>query len=143
MKKKFSTYWNSSVQPRKQRKFRVNAPLHVKRKFMSVNLSKELRKTQGKRNILVRKGDTVRVMRGKFKKKTGKVQEVDYQNLRVIIEGLQRSKKDGSKSNVPFRPSILQITALDLGDKKRLNASKKLKDKKLKSEDKTEKKNAP
>ncbi len=44
MKKKFSTSWKASRQIRKQRKYRENAPLHLRNKFMTANLSKELRK---------------------------------------------------------------------------------------------------
>ena len=76
MKKKFSTSWKASSQPQKQRKFRANAPLHLRKKFVSVNLSKELRKKAGKRNIPVRKEDKVKILRGKFKGKVGKVLEV-------------------------------------------------------------------
>ena len=43
MKTEWSPGWKSSVQPRKQRKYRMNAPLHVKRKFMSAKLDKTLR----------------------------------------------------------------------------------------------------
>ena len=57
MKKQFSTQWNASKQPRKQRKYLANAPLHKRHKFMSANLIKELRKKYGKRNFPVRKGD--------------------------------------------------------------------------------------
>ena len=62
MKQKFSTKWKSSKQPRKQRKYLANAPLHLKKKFISVNLSKELRKKHGKRNVSLRKGDIVKIM---------------------------------------------------------------------------------
>jgi len=119
MKQKFSTSWVGSVQPRKQRKYRANAPLHIKRKMMSSNLSKELRKRYGKRNIPIRKGDNVRIMVGEFKGKTGKIEVVSNQKLRVTIEGLYRTKKDGSKVAVIFSPSNLQIKELELEDKKR------------------------
>jgi len=119
MKRKFSTSWVGSVQPRKQRKYRANAPLHIKRKMMSSNLSKELRKKYGKRNIPIRKGDNVRIMVGEFKGKTGKIEIVSNQKLRVTIEGLYRTKKDGSKVAVIFSPSNLQIKELELEDKKR------------------------
>jgi|TARA_B100001971_G_C18086084_1_gene480947 large subunit ribosomal protein L24 len=119
MKKKFSTSWVGSVQPRKQRKYRANAPLHIKRKMMSSNLSKELRKKYDKRNIPIRKGDSVRIMTGEFKKKTGKIDSVENQKLRVTIEGLYRTKKDGTKVGVKFSPSNLQIKELVLEDRKR------------------------
>lgn len=112
MKKDFSVAWISSKQRRKQRKYRENAPLHIKHKFMSANLSKDLRKKNGKRNLPVKKGDSVKVMRGKFAGKQGKISHVDLNRERVSIEGLQVQKKDGTKVNVYFHPSKIQITEL-------------------------------
>ena len=63
MNKKFSTSWKASKRPGKQRKYSANAPLHLKKKFVSVNLSKELRKKYEKRNIPVKKGDMVKIMK--------------------------------------------------------------------------------
>jgi len=123
MKKEFSKSWKSSKQPRKQRKYLANAPLHIKKRFLSVNLSKDLRKKHGKRNIVVRKGDMIKVMRGKFKKKQGKVTEVNTKKSKISIEGIQIKKQDGSKVNVKLRPSNLQIIELNLEDKKRLKSA--------------------
>ena len=83
MKQKFSKKWKSSKQPRKQRKYLANAPKHLRRAFMSVNLTKELRKKYGKRNLELRKGDIVKIMRGSFKKKIGKITEVDMKKIRM------------------------------------------------------------
>lgn len=58
-----------SKQPRKQRKARYNAPLHIRHKFMSAALSDELRDKYGKRSFPLRKGDTVRVVRETIKVK--------------------------------------------------------------------------
>ena len=102
MKKDFSTAWKASSQVRKQRKYKFNAPLHIKQKFMASNLTKELRKKMGKRNVEVRKGDIVKVMRGKLAGKSGKVANVDLKRERVTIEGLQNQKKDGTKINIYF-----------------------------------------
>ena len=123
MKQKFSKSWKSSKQPRKQRKYRANAPLNIRRKFLSCNLSKELRKKHRKRSIVVRKEDKVKVMRGKFKGKQGKVLEVNYALSKIIIEGIQVKKQDGSKVNIRLQPSNLQIIELNLDDKKRLKSS--------------------
>ncbi len=112
MKSKFSVKWLSSSQARKQRKYRENAPLHLRHKLMSSNLSKDLRIKLKRRTLAVRKGDNVKVFRGKFKGKTGKVSKVDLKRLRVTIEGLQRQKKDGTKINVFFNPSKIQILEL-------------------------------
>lgn len=120
MKSTFSTAWVSSRQPRKQRKFRANAPLHIKHSFLSSHLSKELRAKHKKRSLAVRKGDEVLVMRGKFADKKVKVASVDVKRTRVMLEGITRSKRDGSKVNVFFHPSNLMITSLVLDDKQRL-----------------------
>jgi large subunit ribosomal protein L24 len=137
MKKKFSTAWKASKQPRKQRKYLANAPLHLKRKNLSVNISKDLRKKHGKRNISLRKGDVVKIMRGKFKKKQGKVIEIKMKTGKIYIEGMQIKKQDGSKANIPFRASNLQIIELNLEDKKRM---KKISGNNKKQEEKEEEK---
>ncbi len=142
MKKKFSKAWKKSKQPRKQKKYAANAPISIRRKFLSVNLSKELRKKYGKRNITVRKGDTVKVMRGTFKKKRGKVSSVEIGRERIIVEGIQVKKRDGSKANVPLRASNLQIVEIYADDKKR-NLKKETTKKEDSPEEKGGKQNAP
>lgn len=119
MKQKFSKTWNRSKQPRKQRKYRYNAPLSTKSKFMGSHLSKELREKYNKRSIVIRKGDSVKVLRGQFKKKTGKVDRVDIKKTKVYINGIDITKKDGTKALYPINPSNIMITALNLDDKKR------------------------
>jgi len=120
MKNKFSKSWVASKRPGKQRKYVANAPIHIKRKILAVNLEKTLRKKFGKRSIVVRKGDKVKVVRGQWKKKQGKILRVDSKRERVYIEGITRKKMDGSNAEVPIRFSNLQITELNLDDKKRI-----------------------
>ena len=122
MKAKFSNAWIGSRQPRKQRKYLANAPLHIRHKLISAHLSKELRKKYGKRNFPLRKGDSVKVMRGEYKKKTGKIESVNMGKLKVLLEGVYKSKKDGTKIKVYFQPSNLMIEELNLDDKKRTEA---------------------
>jgi len=131
----FTTSWNRSTQVRKQRKYRHNAPLHIKQKFLSVHLSSDLRKKYGQRNIQVKKGDKVKVMRGQSSNKEGKVDKVDLKKEKVFIIGMEIVKKDGSKIPISFTPSNLMIVELELSDKKR---KKKLEEKT--SHDKTESK---
>jgi len=119
MKRKFSTAWKSSKQPRKQRKYLANAPIHLKKRIMNINLSKELRKKYSRRNILAKKGDTVKVMRGRFKNKKGKIVEIKIKMSKIFIDGVQVKKQDGSKVNVKLHPSNLQLIELDLTDRKR------------------------
>ncbi|MGM5483882.1 MAG: 50S ribosomal protein L24 [Nanobdellota archaeon] len=120
----FSKSWNKSVQPRKQRKYRYNIPMHKKGRLLNVHLSPSLRKKHGIRAIRVRKGDTVKVSRGSFKSKSGKVEQVMTSKLKVYINGIEVSKVDGSKAKVPVDPSNIIITELDTSDKKRMKRIK-------------------
>ena len=126
MKSKFSKTWKSSKQPRKQRKYVANAPNHLKRKFMGAMLDKSLRAKHGFRSIEVRKGDEVKVMRGKFRGRRGKVGTVEVGRTRIAIDGVQRTKKGGDKINVWFHPSNVKIMVLNLDDVRRLKRVKKI-----------------
>ena len=117
--KKFSSKWNKSKAPKKQRKYRYNAPLHIKHKFVRVHLSKELKKKHNKRNLGLRKGDKVKIVVGQFKGKTCKVEKIDLRKSKVYLEGIEFSKKDGSKTKYPVDPSNLIITEINLDDKMR------------------------
>ena len=117
--KTWSPDWKASKQPRKQRKYRFQAPLNVKRTFVASHLSKELRAKHSTRSLTLRMGDTVKVMRGQFKGKTGKVEEVDLAKCKARIANLTLQRKDGNKAPVWFEPSNLLITELKMDDKKR------------------------
>ncbi|MEK6938880.1 MAG: 50S ribosomal protein L24 [Nanoarchaeota archaeon] len=119
--KKFSTAWNGSVNPGKQRLYRYNAPLHIQQKFMHTHLSKELRQKYGVRNLQLRVGDKIKILRGQFAKKEGKVERVILKRERVIVTGIENIKKDGTKLPFPLHPSNLIILDLNLEDKKRKN----------------------
>ncbi len=108
-----------SKQPRKQRKALYEAPLHKRQKLMSATLSKELREKFHRRSLPVRKGDEVKIMRGEFKGRTGKVIKVDLKKLRVYIEGITRKKSTGEEVHVPIHPSNLMIIKADMNDKMR------------------------
>ncbi len=145
MKQTFSTKWTASKQPRKQRKYSYNAPLHLRHKKLAATLSKELRKKHGCRNIEVRKGDTVKIMRGKFKGKQGKVLACDLVKQKISIDGIQATKLEGSKVAIWFDTSNIKIILIDLDDKMRMkrkkNVEEKEEEKKTESKPK-EKKNA-
>ena len=124
--KEYSNKWKSSIKPKKQRKYLANAPLHTKRKIMSANLSKELRKEINKRNIPVRKGDKVKIMRGIFRGKIAKVEKVLRRDYKLLLEGIMKEKKDGSKVKFPLHYSNVQILELDLADKKRITKKERI-----------------
>jgi len=117
--KKFSTSWKRSKKPGKQRKYSVKAPLHLKKDFVSAHLSPELRKKYGKRNLSLRKGDKVKILKGNFRKKEGKIERIDRKRNKIYVTGIETTKKDGSKVMKPVDPSNLMILELNLDDKKR------------------------
>ena len=119
VKNSFATTWKSSIQPRKQRKYAYNAPLHIKQNMVSSHLSPELRKKYGFRNVQLKKGDKVRVMNGQYSKKEAKVDRIDLKRERVYLTGVEVVKKDGTKLPLTFIASNLMIIELNLADKKR------------------------
>ncbi len=106
-----------SKKPRKQRKFLIEAPLHVRRKMISAHLSKELREKYKRRSLPLRKGDEVEVMRGEFKGKKGKISKIDTKKYKIYIEGITRKKSTGELVQVPIHPSNVRIINLNLEDK--------------------------
>lgn len=118
--KKVNKSWRSSKSPKKQRKFLFNAPLHLKSKLVVSHLSPELRKKHNTRGLRVRTGDKVKILRGQFKGKAGKIERVNTKKCKVYITGIEFVKKDGSKSLYPVHASNLLITDLNLSDKKRV-----------------------
>ena len=122
MKTQFNLSWKRSKKKRKQRKFRLESPLHIRHKLISANLSEDLKKRYLRKSFSLRKDDTIRIMNGQFKNKTGKIILINSKKFKVYVEGVQRSKRDGTKVNVPIDPSNVQIIAISLDDKQRLNA---------------------
>ncbi len=126
----WNSNWKASIKPKKQRKYVYNAPLHIKQKFVAAHLSKELKKKYGKRSLSIRKGDKVKVMRGQFSGKEGKVLKVNLKRARIFIEGIENIRKDGTKSLYQFQPSNLMLIELNLEDKERKQALEPAKEKK-------------
>jgi large subunit ribosomal protein L24 len=123
----WSLHWKSSTSARKQRNYASLAPAHIRRKFISAPLSKELRAKHNTRTVRLRVGDKVTIMRGQFRKRTGKIERVDVDNTKVYVTGIETIKKDGSKATYPINPSNLQVTELTTGDKRRLKQTKEKK----------------
>ena len=67
----------------------------------------------------LRKGDKVLVISGEFRKKEGKIESIITKKLKVQIEGIEKTKKDGTKARIPVDPSNLIVTELALEDKRR------------------------
>jgi large subunit ribosomal protein L24 len=84
---------------------------------MAAHLSQELASSRGAKSLPVRKGDTVRIMRGDNKGFEGKVSRIDLKRYRIFIEGLTREKVDGTNIFVGVHPSKVMIRNLNLDDK--------------------------
>lgn len=108
-----------SKKPEKQRKKIKEMPLHQGKKIVSAHLSKELKEELKRRSLPVRKGDTVKIVRGSFKGKSGKVSKVDLRKGFVYIEKIVRKKANGAEVQVPINASNLVITSLERSDEKR------------------------
>ena len=122
--RKWSRAWKKSKRRGKKRKYVYTAPLHIRHKIMSSHLSKELRTKMNKRSVPLRKGDTVKIMRGKFRGKTADVEKIILDRYLVYIKGMQIEKKDGTKVKVPFNASNLMIMELNMDDKRRFGGKK-------------------
>lgn len=116
----WSREWNSSTNPSKQRKYRKNAPMHVKDKLISANLDQTLREELGTRNLPVRVGDRARVMRGDDKGAEGIISKIDRTDEKIYINDLDRQKTDGTVKEKPLSPSNIQLQALNLEDPDRI-----------------------
>ena len=110
-----------SAKPRKQRRFRFNAPLHVRQKFVHAHIAKDLAKKLGikKRSVAVREGDTVKIMAGKQKGKSGKVSAVDLVSGRIYVEGIARKTMKGKEKLIPISSSNVYLVELEISDKLR------------------------
>jgi large subunit ribosomal protein L24 len=130
----------SAKSPRKQRKLLYNAPAHLRHKLMAAPLSPELSASKGAKTLPVRKGDTVRIMRGDHKGFEGKISRVDLKNYKIYVEGLTREKVDGTNIFVSVHPSKVLVKNLNLDDKWRKAIVERKKELELpKQEEKVEK----
>ncbi len=111
---------STSIQPRKQRRARYQAPFHLRTKLLGAPLSPQLRaQYNGKRTVRVVSGDTVRVTRGDFAGDEGIVDMVDVKNSKVIVHGVVITKADGTEKPRKIDPSNVMVTKLNLKDPKR------------------------
>ncbi len=119
-----------SKKPRKSRKEAREMPMHRKAKTIAGHLNEKLRKEIGKRALPLRKGDVVKIIRGAFKGKEGKINRVDRKNKKIFIEKIMKKKSDGTEFEVAIDASKIIVTEIDKSDRKRLKQIKKKSDKK-------------
>ena len=102
------------INRRKARRAHFQAPSHVRRILMSAPLSKELRAKYNVRSIPVRKDDEIRVTRGNFKGKDGKVTACYRLKWVIHVDKVQREKANGSTVPIGIHPSNVEVTKLKL-----------------------------
>ena len=134
---------NQSSHPRKTRNHQIYyATIQRASKQLSCSLSKELRKKYGKRSARIVEGDTANIVRGEFAGVDGKVTKISIPDRGVNIEGVKKEKLKGDKFDVYVHTTNIILTALDTGDKWRINKLEGKKATAARAEDKpkTEKK---
>ena len=134
---------NRSSLPRKTRNQQIYyAAMQTASKQLSCALSKDLRKKYGKRSVRIKEGDTASIIRGEFAGVDGKVTKISIPDRGVNIEGVKKEKLKGDKFDVYVRTTNIVLTALDSGDKWRINKLEGKKATAARAEDKpkTEKK---
>jgi ribosomal protein uL24 len=104
------------TKPSTARKRRYTAPNHLKRKHLSAPLSPSLRAEHGTRSMPVVQDDTVSITKGDRKLSEGRVLRVDVKDCRIYIEGVTRTRMDGSTVQIPIKPENVMITRLNLND---------------------------
>jgi large subunit ribosomal protein L24 len=108
----------TSTKAKKQRKARAEAPLHMKKRMIAAHLDSALMSEYNVRSLPVKKGDTVKIIRGAkdFKASEAKIASVDLKNCKIIIENITVPKADGTQKPKPVDPSDVLLTKLDLSD---------------------------
>ncbi len=117
---KWKKSWKSSEKPEKQRKYRRNAPEHHQKQFLSARLGDDVREKVGTKTLPVREGDRAEIMRGDHRGETGEVTNVDHEEYKIYLDGVERERVDTTAAKVAIRPSNLKITKLNTDDHRRL-----------------------
>jgi large subunit ribosomal protein L24 len=132
----WSPSWKSSKKPKKQRKYIINAPLHIRGKIISSMLSKDIKKIININSLPLRVGDYVKVLRGKYRNVEGFVVYIDRKRYKVYIDSVKFTNKKGKEVYRPIHHSKLVILRLNLKDKKRIEMIKRKMNSKNVPEDK-------
>jgi large subunit ribosomal protein L24 len=102
--------------PRKQRKSVFTAHNTQRRRFLTVALSKELRDRYGRRQLPVRKGDTVRVLAGSYEGQEERVAKIHTRSMTLTLDNITLKKADQKLKALAIRPNHLILTRLNLSD---------------------------
>jgi large subunit ribosomal protein L24 len=121
----WSPSWKSSKSSRKQRKYIINAPLHIRGKIISSMLSKDIKKLININSLPLRVGDYVKVLRGKYRNTEGFVIYIDRKRYKVYVDNVKFTNKANREVYKPLHSSKLLILKLNLKDKKRIKVIKR------------------
>jgi large subunit ribosomal protein L24 len=105
-----------TIKPSKNRKKMINAPNHIKKRYLTSPLSTSLKTQYGTRSMPIRKDDVVTILKGDRKLSEGKIIRVDVKKSRIYVEGINRNKMDGSTVQISIRPENVMINQLNLDD---------------------------
>jgi large subunit ribosomal protein L24 len=106
----------TSRRPRTQRKRLFGASIQRRHKLLGAHVDPSLAeksKLQLPRALPVREGDVVRIMRGSFRGKEGKILRVDSKRGMAVVEGITIEKVDEKKVPRPIHASNLMIIKMD------------------------------
>lgn len=105
-----------STRPRTQRKRLHEATIDRRHRLLGAHIDPRLAeksKLRLPRAIPVRQGDVVRIMRGSFRGKEGKIVSVDSMRGMAVIEGITIEKTDEKRVPRPIHASNLMIVKMD------------------------------
>ncbi|BGP16587.1 hypothetical protein JCM10213v2_004589 [Rhodosporidiobolus nylandii] len=106
--------YHVSISRRKAHAAHFGAPSSERRKIMSAPLSKELREKYNKRSIPIRKDDEVKIVRGTYKGREGKITQVSRKAWAIQVDRVEREKGSGAAVPIKIHPSKVVVTALKL-----------------------------
>ena len=72
-----------------------------------------------RRSIEARKGDTVKVMAGDSKGKSGKITDVNLKTGKIMVDGIVRKNSKNKELQIAIYASNTYLTDIDLSDKLR------------------------
>ena len=101
-----------SSKSRVQRKDQLGAPSSIKRKLMSCHLVKSLRDQYKIRALPIKRGDEVKILKGKAKGKSGKVVQVYRKRNVIYVDKVNREKQNGQTVFLPIKPCYCVIEKL-------------------------------
>ncbi|GJN90841.1 hypothetical protein Rhopal_003855-T1 [Rhodotorula paludigena] len=114
-----------SISQRKAHKAHFAAPSSERRKIMSASLSKELRAEYNTRSLPVRRDDEVKIVRGTYKGREGRIVTSQRKHFRIFVEGVSRDKGNGATVPIPVHPSNVQLTKLKLDKDRKATLARK------------------